>query len=271
MPILQTVDFSVSLFSSATTFKSIVKNINISLYRGQIFGLIGESGCGKTITCLALMGFVNPPLGKSNGVVFVNGIPTVFSPTMRAPTYSGNDACMLFQNPRSSLNPVRRIRPQMLEVICLHKKNKNTNTARVLEAEASLAEIGFENPAEILNAYPHELSQGQCQLICIAMGLISSPAILIADEPTSSLDPISRSRILNLLQQIANRNQIAILMTSHDIGAVHKICDQVGVLFNEELIETGSAKRVLDNPKNPYTKQLICGYQNPLGITVNDA
>lgn len=262
-PILQTVDFSVSLFSPNAIVK-IVESVSISLYKGQVFGILGGSGCGKTITCLALMGYVLPPFGETSGMVVFNELPTVFSRDMKGPAYSGKGVYMLFQNPRSSLNPVRNIGYQMLEMVCIHRKDIVSRREKLLELEKTLVEVGFDNPRAVLKAYPHEISQGQCQLICISMGLLAMPAVLIADEPTSSLDPTTRNYILNVLRQISEKNQIAVLMTSHDIGAVYKTCDQVGVFFNGRLVETGPAKAVLEYPNHSYTKKLLASYKRPL-------
>jgi peptide/nickel transport system ATP-binding protein len=239
-----------------------VDGVSFSLDRGRILGLIGESGCGKSVTAQSIMRIVPPP-GKivagrilycSNG-----GAPTdlvqLHAQGSEMRRIRGNDISMVFQEPMTSFSPVHTIGFQIMENILLHRSN-NRREARQIAIEY-LDKVGIPNPQQRIDEYPHALSGGLRQRAMIAMALCCNPSLLIADEPTTALDVTVQAQILDLLLGLQQQLGMAILYITHDLGVIAEICEQVAVMYLGKVVEFGSAHEIFHNPCHPYTRRLL--------------
>lgn len=226
-----------------------VDNVSFFIKRGERFGLIGESGSGKSLTALAIAGLL-PTAAKMDGEILFNGKPLPKNEKAMA-DLRGNQIGMIFQEPMSALNPLMKVGKQIGEAIALHFP-KAEIAPRIKQL---LSEVELEQKHQF--RYPHQLSGGQRQRIMIAMALAAKPSLLICDEPTSALDLITQSTILKLLDRICQQRNMALLFISHDLGAVAALCQRVCVLKAGAIIETANIKDIFSKPKNPYTKKLV--------------
>jgi len=254
------------LRTSFTTRDGVVRavdGVNFRVDRGEILGLVGESGCGKTVTSLSLMRLVAPPGRIESGEVIFDGhdLLTVSDKEMR--DLRGNRISMIFQQPTSSLNPVYNIGQQVGEVLQLHR-NMNSRAARE-RAEALLRMVGIPDPLRRLDSYPHSLSGGMAQRVMIAMALACEPELLIADEPTTALDVTIQAQILDLMRELQRETGTAIILITHDLGVVAEMCDRVAVMYAGEIVEQTDVRSLFAHPKHPYTRGLI-GSVPTLGV-----
>lgn len=243
-----------------------VKNISLSIDKGQTVALVGESGSGKSLTALSILQLLPyPHASHPSGSIKYNGQSLVPMPSaipMRQ--IRGNKIAMVFQEPMTSLNPLHTIEKQINEALILHKKMKpKAARARTLEL---LRLVALPQPEQRLSAYPHELSGGQRQRVMIAMALANEPDILIADEPTTALDVTVQAQILQLLKDLQSKLGMALLLITHDLGIVRKMADHVCVMKSGELVESGSALQVFSNPQHAYTRMLLAA--EPKGHSV---
>ena len=240
-----------------------VDGVNFHVDRGEILGLVGESGCGKTVTSLSLLRLVAPPGEIESGQVLFDGrdLLTVSQKEMRE--LRGNRISMIFQQPTSSLNPVYNIGQQVGEVLQLHR-NMNSRAARE-RAEALLRMVGIPDPLRRLDSYPHSLSGGMAQRVMIAMALACEPELLIADEPTTALDVTIQAQILDLMRELQRETGTAIILITHDLGVVAEMCDRVAVMYAGEIVEQTDVRSLFAHPKHPYTRGLI-GSVPTLGV-----
>ena len=230
--------------------------VDLKVSQGEIVGLVGESGSGKTMLCLSILRLVPPPGEIQSGEIIWNNkdIISLSNKEMRA--IRGRVITMIFQNPQSSLNPVHSIGNQLMSVIKLHSGNNGKDIKS--EALNLLDQVQFRDAQSRFDDYPHQLSGGMAQRLMIAKALACKPKILLADEPTSSLDVTIQDEILQLLQKIRRENNVGILFVSHDFGAVAKLgCNRIGVMYQGKIIETGTLEELVDSPKHPYTRHLI--------------
>jgi len=232
-----------------------VEALDFKVYPGEIVGIVGESGCGKSLTSLALMGLLPTGVQITEGTVLFDG-ENVNTLSLRALcALRGNDLSMVFQEPMTSLNPLMKIGKQIAEVLTLHgARNKRVVEDEVLDV---MKRVGLPRPHEIINAYPHQLSGGMRQRVMIAMAVIGKPKLLIADEPTTALDVTTQAQILTLLQKINQEMGTSILFISHDLGVINQLCDRVLVMYAGKLIEAGSAANIFWHPVHEYTKGLM--------------
>ncbi|CEO07932.1 ABC transporter ATP-binding protein [Paraclostridium sordellii] len=240
------------------TTKGIVKSVNdvsFEIQKGETVGIVGESGCGKSVTALSLMKLL-PSHGKiSGGDILFEGNSILSMNENEIRKIRGNDISMIFQEPMTSLNPSLTVGNQISEVIILHQKlNKIEARNKAIEM-IKLVEIS--RPKEIFNSYPHELSGGMRQRIMIAIALSCNPKLLIADEPTTALDVTIQSQILDLMKNIKSKFNTSIMLITHDLGVVAEMCDKVVVMYAGKVVEIGSVYDIFKNPKHPYTKGLL--------------
>ncbi len=241
--------------------RRVAKEIDLTVRRGETLGIVGESGSGKSVSTLALMGLL-PPAPKCE----VGGEAWFYEPTGKKTNllslsekeiqhYRGNRISMIFQEPMTSLNPVHRCGQQVVEMLQLHEKvSFDEARKRVLTL---FEEVLLPRPAKIFDSYPHELSGGQKQRVMIAMALVCQPELVIADEPTTALDVTVQKTILDLLRQLQQKRNIAIIFITHDLGVIAQIADEVAVVYHGEIVEYGKARQVLHHPTHPYTQGLL--------------
>lgn len=233
-----------------------VSDVDYRLDKGECLGIVGESGSGKSVSAMSIMGLVPTPPGRIvGGVALLNGEDLFSASDERVRALRGSAVSHVFQDPLSSLHPLYRIGDQLVESICAHTQITGSQ-AREKAAEL-LKMVRIPNPAERLNAFPHELSGGMRQRVCIAMALANSPEVIIADEPTTALDVTVQAQILSLLDTLRDEQGSGILFITHDFGVVSSICDRVTVMYAGQIVETGTTDEILDSPSHPYTAKLI--------------
>lgn len=247
-PLLEIDQLSVSLQKRKQTLKA-VDNLSLKIYSGEILGLVGESGAGKSMTGSAILGLIDPPLFISSGKIIFEGERI----DQNTKNIRGSKISMIFQDPLVSLNPLRRIGDQLVETIITHFDISKTQAFE--RAKSLLEEVGID-PSRI-NAYPHTFSGGMRQRVVIALALAPEPALIIADEPTTALDVSVQAQILDLLKKLAKERGTAIILITHDMGVIAETTDRVAVLYSGRLAEIGKTANVLKDPKHPYTKGLV--------------
>jgi len=243
-------------FHSDEGVAKAVDGVTYSIPAGRTLGLVGESGCGKSVTALSIMRLIPSPPGRiERGEIFFEGrdVLTLPEPAMRR--IRGNDISMIFQEPMTSLNPVFTCGSQITEVLRLHQGlGKKEALDRAIEM---LAKVGIANPERRVHEYPHQLSGGQKQRVMIAMALACNPKLLIADEPTTALDVTIQAQILDLLRALQAEFHMAILLITHDLGVIAEMADQVAVMYASKIAEFADVRELFRNPKHPYTQGLF--------------
>jgi microcin C transport system ATP-binding protein len=236
--------------------QSIVKDLNFSIAQGECLSLVGESGSGKTITGLSIMGLLpyTMHVSSSSKIIF-QGMNLLKQDEKIMNHIRGNKICFIFQEPLSALNPLYNIKHQLIEGLMIHQNVSEKQASN--RAKDLLKEVGFSDPSDYLQRYPHELSGGQRQRIMIAMAIIHGPQLLIADEPTTALDAHLQQEIISLLKSLQKRYHMSLLMISHNLNLVKRISDVVVVLKKGEMIERGPCRQIFSFPSHHYTKQLL--------------
>ena len=233
-----------------------VDGVDFELAPGATLGIVGESGCGKTVACLSILRLVEAPgCIEPGSVIRLNGLDLVKAGEDEMRRIRGNEISMIFQEPMTSLNPVFTIGNQIIEVVRLHTAlGAAAARARAIDM---LRLVGIPNPAHRLDDYPHEFSGGQRQRAMIAMALACEPSVLIADEPTTALDVTIQAEILELLEELQQRLGMAMIFVSHDLGVISEIADKVIVMYAGQVIERGSVDELFRQPRHPYTEGLL--------------
>ena len=231
-----------------------VRDVSFQINRGEALGLIGESGCGKSITAMALMGLL-PDSAQVTGTAIFDGNNLVNQPDRWWRGLRGNRIGMIFQEPMTALNPVQTIGHQISEPLRLHK-GMTARQARE-ESIAMLNRVGIANPAQRYDAYPHQFSGGQRQRITIAMALICGPDLLIADEPTTALDVTIQQQILDLINDLVSERNMGLLLISHDLGVISQNVDKMVVMYGGTVVESGTTEAVFEHMAHPYTRGLL--------------
>ncbi len=232
----------------------VLHGVDLDIRQGEAVGLVGESGCGKSVTWLAALGLL-PGKAKVSGSVRLDGQELVGAPRPAIEKVRGKRIAMIFQDPSSSLNPVQRVGKQIMESLRLHRGLKGRD-ARA-EAIRLLDMVGIPSAATRVDLYPHEFSGGQCQRIMIAMALAGEPDLLIADEPTTALDATIQAQILDLLGTIRRETGMAMVFISHDLGAVSVVCDRAVVMYAGRIVEANNIRSLFSAPRHPYTAGLF--------------
>jgi oligopeptide/dipeptide ABC transporter ATP-binding protein len=232
-----------------------VDGVSFHLDRGELLGLVGESGCGKSITALSVMRLVAPPGKIVNGEIRFDGKDLLKLSDAEMREMRGDDIAMIFQDPMTSLNPVFTVGEQIAEALRLHRKMSNKQ-AREATIEA-MREVAIPDPARRVNDYPHQLSGGMRQRVMIAMALACNPKLLIADEPTTALDVTIQAQILELLNELRKQRQLAVLLITHDLGVVAEVADRVAVMYTGRIVEESPVEELFARPRHPYTEGLL--------------
>ena len=254
--ILQVKDLQTTFFTDSGEIPA-VDHIDFHLKEGEILGIVGESGCGKSVTSLSIMGLVPSPPGKIvGGEILFEDTDLLKISERQMRRVRGNDVAMIFQEPMTSLNPLFTIGNQMIEAVLIHEK-KWTKKQAISRAVEMLNLVGLPRAADMMKDYPHQLSGGMRQRVMIAMALVCDPKVLIADEPTTALDVTIQAQILKLMKELNTRLNTAILLITHDLGVVAESCERVIVMYAGQIIEEAPVETIFDNPQHPYTKGLI--------------
>jgi peptide/nickel transport system ATP-binding protein len=255
MTILDVRDLSVTFKRRGIEPVRAVDGVSFAVEPRQTVGLVGESGCGKSVTSLAIMGLLPSRGVQVTGQVLFEGTDLLKLPARQMRDRRGRDIGMIFQDPLSSLNPVIPIGVQVTEVLERHRSMKG-KAART-EAEGLLKSVGIPDPRRRLSDYPHQLSGGMRQRALISIALACRPRLLIADEPTTALDVTIQAQILALLRELVENTGTALIMITHDLGVVAGLCDRVNVLYAGRVVETSDRHRLFGEPRHPYTHGLL--------------
>ncbi len=253
---LLTVENLVTAFDTEEGRVRAVDGVSFSVQRGRTLGIVGESGCGKTVTALSIISLLPRPAASIvSGRIWFEGEDLVAAPVERLHQVRGDRIGMIFQEPMTALNPVHRIGRQITEALKLHRE---VSDAEALAASVEMLErVGIPSPEIRLGEYPHQLSGGMRQRVMIAMALICSPALVIADEPTTALDVTIQAQILELLQKMQNELDMSVILITHDLGVIAETCDDVVVMYAGRVAEQGTVDQVFNHPRHPYTQGLL--------------
>jgi len=234
----------------------VVNDVSFQIYKGEIVGLVGESGCGKSVTSLSIMGLLKDTSGKiTAGEIYLEGKNLLNCSSAEMRKIRGKNISMIFQEPMSSLNPSMRVEAQMEEAILLHTDMSRTEAKG--HSLKMLSMVGIPDPERVMRNYPHQLSGGMSQRVMIAMAMSCDPHLLIADEPTTALDVTIQAQILELMQEIRSNNDTGILLITHDLGVVAEMCSRVLVMYAGRIVEEASVEALFSSPGHPYTEGLI--------------
>ncbi len=232
-----------------------VNDVSFHIAAGELLGLVGESGCGKSITALSVMRLVSPPGKIAAGSIRFKGEELTVATDERMREIRGNDIAMIFQDPMTSLNPVYTVGEQIAEALRLHRKLNKKDAWDA--AIAAMKEVAIPSPERRVSDYPHQLSGGMRQRVMIAMALACDPELLIADEPTTALDVTIQAQILELLNGLRRSRKLSVLLITHDLGVVAEVADRVSVMYTGKIVEESTVEEMFDSPKHPYTQGLI--------------
>jgi oligopeptide/dipeptide ABC transporter ATP-binding protein len=253
-PLLEITDLTTHFFTRDGVVRA-VDGIDLSVNQGQVLGLVGESGCGKSITSLSIMGLVPHPGKIVKGRIEFEGRNLLELEKNELTDLRGEEISMIFQQPTSALNPVYRVGAQIAEVFELHRDfDKKVGMARATEM---LAKVGIPDAGRRIRAFPHELSGGMAQRVMIAMALALEPRLLIADEPTTALDVTIQAQILDLMRDLQRDFDTAVVLITHDLGVVAEMADKVAVMYAGRIVEEADTRTLFRDPRHPYTQGLI--------------
>lgn len=232
----------------------VVSGVDLHLDLGERVGLIGESGSGKSVTALAMMGLL-PEYAHVTGDITLAGLPMIGRTERQLAKIRGNELGMVFQEPMTALDPTMRVGRQLLEVITLHRDV--SRAAGRQEVRDMLVRVGLDEPDRVTRSFPHQLSGGQRQRVVLAMALMNSPALLICDEPTTALDVTVQARVLRVLDEVLTAEGAACLFISHDLAVVAQVCSRVAVMLDGQIVETGPVDQIFNEPQHRYTQGLV--------------
>jgi peptide/nickel transport system ATP-binding protein len=253
-PLLQVDDLHITLRGDGASFNA-VENVSFEIGRGEAFGLVGESGCGKSITALAVMGLLRQPLSLGKGRIVLDGEEIQHASAARLRELRGSRIGMIFQEPMTALNPLSPVGRQIAEMFVLHQ---NASWSEAMDrAEEALRQVRVPSPERRIRDFPHQLSGGMRQRVMIAIALACRPDLLIADEPTTALDVTVQAEIIDLMAELCAAKGTAILMISHDLGLVANMCRRVAVMYAGRIVESQGAEDIFATPRHPYTKGLV--------------
>lgn len=244
-------------FYMASGVVKAVDGVSFSIDKGEIMGIVGESGCGKSVSASSIIRLLPPKIGRIvDGEITFEGRDVLAMDQKELLAFRGRDVSMIFQNPMTSLDPVFKIGHQMVEMIRAHHSEISKEEALKISIDA-LRLVGIPNPESRIHAYPYELSGGMCQRVIIAMSICCQPKMLIADEPTTALDVTVQSQVLKLIKKMQKEKGVAVLMITHNLGIVWEMCDTVMVMYAGKTVEYTTTKELYSNPLHPYTWGLL--------------
>jgi peptide/nickel transport system ATP-binding protein len=252
--LLEVIDLEVK-FGLRFGDLTAINGISFTLDRGERMGLVGESGAGKSVTGFALINLIGRPGFISGGRVLFNGRDLTSLSAEEIRDIRGNHMSMIFQDPMMTLNPVLTIGTQMVETLLAHRRITRTEAQTI--AFEKLRKVQIPSPEKRLTQYPHEFSGGMRQRIVIAIALLTDPAIIIADEPTTALDVTIQAEIMELLQELCESERTGLILITHDLGVVSHVTEKIAVMYAGKIVESGLTQRVVNDPKHPYTQGLI--------------
>ena len=252
--LLEVKDLKVSFFTPAGEVKA-VGGITYDLKYGEVLGIVGESGSGKSVEAYALMGILQSPGKVIGGTVSFDGKDLLALSDKQMQQIRGNDISMIFQNPMTCLNPVYSIGNQLIEAVMCHQDVTREEAAK--RSMDLLSLVGINNVEKRMHQYPHEFSGGMRQRVMIAMGLVSNPKLLIADEPTTALDVTIQAQILELMKQLRQKINMSVILITHNLGVIAEICDKVLVMYAGHIVEAAPLDELFYHPKHPYTVGLL--------------
>ena len=236
-------------------------DVSFQIKKGKIVGVVGESGCGKSVTADAILKLHEPQLTDYSGEIRFNNENLLVLSEKKLRKIRGNEISMIFQNPMSSLNPVFTVGQQITEALQIHKKlSRKKARSKVIEL---LSLVGIPSPEIRIDEYPHQLSGGMRQRVMIAMAICCEPKLLIADEPSTALDVTIQSQILQIIKDLTQKNEMSVMLITHDLGIVAETCNRVIVMYLGQVIESGTVQEIFDAPLHPYTKGLIRSMPQP--------
>ena len=234
-----------------------VNGLNITLEKGKSLGLVGETGAGKTTSALSIMRLLPERTGHiTNGTITFDGKPILELSDKEMREIRGSKISMIFQEPMTSLNPLIKVGKQVEENLLEHMEKKDRKLAKEKTLEM-LKKVGLSDENKIYGTYPHQLSGGMRQRIMIAMALINTPELVVADEPTTALDVTIQAQIIELIRELNRQNDTALLLISHDLGLVSNVCEKAYIMYAGEIVESGNIKELIENPRHPYTQGLL--------------
>jgi oligopeptide/dipeptide ABC transporter ATP-binding protein len=254
--IIEVKNLKTSFSTSEGRFLA-VDDVSFKVDQGQTLGIVGESGCGKSVTSLSIMRLIPTPPGQiESGEIIFKGKDLLKLSTEEMRNIRGNQIGMIFQEPMTSLNPVFTIGNQISEAISIHNKSLSRKELRVKTLEM-ITLVGIPSPESRIDDYPHQLSGGMRQRVMIAMALSCNPQLLIADEPTTALDVTIQAQILDLIKKLQKEFHTAMILITHDLGVVAETCNNVAVMYAGRIVEEGTVEDIFNHPKHPYTKGLL--------------
>ena len=266
VPLLAVTDLSVEFRTRSGTVRALDR-VSFEIGRGETLALVGESGSGKSVTAFAVMGILDPAARITAGGIAFGGLDLLATAERDLQEMRGRELAMVFQNPRTALNPIRAVGKQLADVLLRH--------ANVLPAQAAaraielLAQVKIPDPERRARAYPFELSGGMCQRVMIAIALACSPALLIADEITTGLDVTTQAVIMDLIGELARSREMATLLITHDLGLASEQADRIAVMHAGHIVECAPTAELLAHPRHPYTRSLIAATPRPTGSLRN--
>ena len=253
--LLEIKDLKVSFFTPAGEVKA-VDGISYDLGYNEVMGIVGESGSGKSVEAYSVIGLLQSPGKVTGGSITFEGEDLLSFDEKKMMTVRGNDISMIFQNPMTCLNPVYTVGNQLMEALTCHDSTISKAAARKRAIEM-LELVGINNADKRVDQYPHEFSGGMRQRAMIAMALICSPKLLIADEPTTALDVTIQAQILELMKELQKKTNMSIIFITHNLGVVAEVCDRVSVMYAGHIVEQGKVDEIFCSPQHPYTKGLL--------------
>jgi peptide/nickel transport system ATP-binding protein len=248
-------------FGTPLGVAQVVNDVSFRVDKGEILGIVGESGCGKSVSIRSILGLVRPPGRVVAGEAVFDGRDLLAMKTSELRDIRGKDIGFIAQNPFSSLNPVLRISKQLHNVLRAHDRERAANSYEI--GRAALASVGIAGPERVLDGYAHQLSGGTAQRVIIAMSMLLDPALVIADEPTTGLDMTVQRQILDLVRGLVREHERSMMLVTHDLGVVAHYCDRVVVMYAGRIVEQGTVQEVLRAPKHPYTRALLDAIPRP--------
>lgn len=254
--VLEVKDLEVT-FDTDSEVVQVLHGVSFKVKKGKTLGLVGESGCGKSVTSMSIMGLLPKPYGQVvGGEILYNNQDLVTLPSDSMYEMRGNSISIIFQDPMTALNPVHSIGKQLMEVLALHRPELKKADRREY-AVKMLEKVKIPMPEKRIDEYPHNLSGGMRQRVMIAMALACKPDVLICDEPTTALDVTVQASILELMRELQQETGMAMLFITHDLGVVAEVCDDVAVMYGGRIVEYADVFELFDYPKHPYTKRLL--------------